>query len=155
MKTGRRVVTAFSVCVLALAALPAAQAQIYRWVDSSGTVHYGNNPPAGVHYQTIHPHTTPPARPAKSSPQPAPVHKKVARGSGQSAGRAREKRLAARVRRKNCKQARANLKWLKSFRARRALVKGKHGSVHRLTENQRQARIKLAKARIARTCSSD
>ncbi len=31
---------------LILAGLPSAQADIYRWSDDTGTVHYGNRPPA-------------------------------------------------------------------------------------------------------------
>ena len=41
--------------LLALLSLPpAAQAQVYRWVDGKGTVHYSNNPPpAGVKHTTV------------------------------------------------------------------------------------------------------
>lgn len=155
MKTVTRVAIALSACALMLAVLPTAQARIYRWVDASGTVHFGNTPPSGVRYQAVHPQTTSPSKPAVSGGTPAPAPGKAKQGRRPAAGQARTQQLAASVRRKNCHQARADLKWLQSFQARRALVKGKNGSVHRLTENQRQARIKAARARIAHTCGSN
>ncbi len=35
------------------AAAPAASAQLYKWVDSSGVVNYGDWPPAGVKLQPV------------------------------------------------------------------------------------------------------
>jgi len=35
------------------AAAPLAQAQLYKWVDSSGVVNYGDWPPAGVKLQPV------------------------------------------------------------------------------------------------------
>ena len=40
--------------VLALA-MPVASAQIYKWVDEKGRVHYGEKPPAGAKPSTVKP----------------------------------------------------------------------------------------------------
>ena len=41
--------------LLALALAGAAQAQIYRWTDEKGRVHYGEQPPAGAGTSTVKP----------------------------------------------------------------------------------------------------
>ena len=49
----------------------AAAADLYRWVDANGQVHYSDTPPAGVPYEVIRTPTHAPAAPAEPSPAPA------------------------------------------------------------------------------------
>lgn len=51
--------------LLALAA-PAASAQVYKWVDEAGRVHYGEKPPPGSKSSAVRPPAAAPNAPAKS-----------------------------------------------------------------------------------------
>lgn len=74
-------------CILALAsmALP-AMAQVYKWVDQDGRVHFGDNPPRGVKADAV------PIRPGPPSPAPAsgapPVESPAAAPATPAAGAA-------------------------------------------------------------------
>ena len=48
-----RPAVSFVVTFLLYATAPLAQAQLYKWVDSSGVVNYGDWPPAGVKLQPV------------------------------------------------------------------------------------------------------
>jgi len=48
-----RPATLFVVTCALYATAPPAQAQLYKWVDSSGVVNYGDWPPAGVKLQPV------------------------------------------------------------------------------------------------------
>jgi hypothetical protein len=66
-----------SLLFVALLVAPCAHAEIYKWVDERGQVHYSDTPPAGVAYEIVAPpHDPPPpppqvAPPAAAAPQPA------------------------------------------------------------------------------------
>lgn len=55
----------FLVLLLALA-VPVASAQVYKWVDEKGRVHYGEKPPAGSKSSALKPPAAPPNAPAKA-----------------------------------------------------------------------------------------
>ena len=59
----------FSFRVLALLlvlAVPTASAQVYKWVDDKGRVHYGEKPPAGSKPSAVKPPAATPNAPAKA-----------------------------------------------------------------------------------------
>ncbi|WP_266158172.1 DUF4124 domain-containing protein [Dyella silvatica] len=67
------------IAVALLLLAPLATAQVYKWTDSSGTVHYSQEaPPAGIRAQTVRvtgsamPLTTPVSSAENASPDPAP-----------------------------------------------------------------------------------
>lgn len=129
-----------------------AQARIYRWVDASGTPHYGDTPPPGVQAEIVHPKTSPLAgNPAARKRLDTYLHDRAAAQKRQAAT-ARKKQEAEAVWRRNCRQAHADLDRLQSFQAHRALIKGKDGKVHRMTEQERQRRLQAVRARIQKTC---
>lgn len=51
-------------CLLLALALPAASAQVYKWVDEKGRVHYGEKPPAGSKPSAVKSPAKPPGAPA-------------------------------------------------------------------------------------------
>jgi hypothetical protein len=55
----------FLALLLALA-VPAASAQVYKWVDEKGRVHYGEKPPPGSKSSAVKPPAAAPNAPAKS-----------------------------------------------------------------------------------------
>ena len=55
----------FLVLLLALA-VPVASAQVYKWVDEKGRIHYGEKPPAGSKPSAVKPPAAPPNAPTKA-----------------------------------------------------------------------------------------
>jgi hypothetical protein len=62
-------------CLLALLVLagiaPAASADVYRWVDASGQVHYSDTPPVGIRYEVVRTPASAPAPPPEPSAAPS------------------------------------------------------------------------------------
>jgi len=142
--------------LLALAAaalaLPAA-AQVYKWLDEDGRVHYSaQRPPAGAEQlETIEPRDT------EASPQ---ARKRLAeqqkrlealrRQREQREQRAAEQAAAEASRRENCAKARENLQNLQT--AIRIYETDDQGNRVRVGEEQRQANIEQARAAIEEFC---
>lgn len=61
--------SAFLVALAAVVALPAA-AQVYKWVDEKGRVHYGEKPPEGV--KAVEMGAPPPSPGGNTAPPPQP-----------------------------------------------------------------------------------
>ncbi|HEY8622319.1 MAG TPA: DUF4124 domain-containing protein, partial [Casimicrobiaceae bacterium] len=55
----------FLALLLALV-VPVASAQVYKWVDEKGRVHYGEKAPAGSKPSAVKPPAAPPNAPAKA-----------------------------------------------------------------------------------------
>ena len=59
--------TGFAHCLVALMlalAVPAASAQVFKWVDENGRVHYGEKPPPGAKANAVKPPAAGPGTPA-------------------------------------------------------------------------------------------
>jgi hypothetical protein len=48
MRISRKLETIIIILILLALSLPAQSAEIYRWVDSEGVVHYTDDPPEGI-----------------------------------------------------------------------------------------------------------
>lgn len=130
------------ILALLLAAGPAG-AQLYRWVDKDGKVHYGNTPPPGAKTSTI---TAPPP----GSPPPAAASKdakdsKDAKAAKKGPLTAAEKEQDYRTRREEAQKAAE-----KDEDERRAKAERAEGC----NRSKEQLRTLQSGERIARTNSS-
>lgn len=112
-------------------ALPVGAAEIYRWTDGSGQVHFGATPPRGVDAEVVdvrvsRPATTPAESPGAGTPA----------GGGDTAGGepvVPERDLA--FERRQCATARENLELLRNGGTNRRF-RDPDGNVVRYTEEQ-------------------
>ncbi len=147
----RRVASALVILLLAAAtawAMPAG-AHIYRWRDPSGELHFGDNPPPGVSATQI----APTANTVSMGPAPAGAKQGHKRPKGKTAQRPPAARPAAgkEQQHKRCEALRQRLTLLQDHP--RLLLHEKNGQTRRLTEGQRQARIKRVRRAIGQGCS--
>lgn len=97
--------------VLAALALP-AQAEVYKWVDGSGMVHYSDQPPS-VDAQTVRGSSAAEAAISEQASQALNAreqdyHKRL-KAAEEARAKADKEAELARVKRKNCDKARNNL----------------------------------------------
>lgn len=114
-----------------LLALPcAARADIYRWTDAQGRVHYSQTPPAEGQYHKVDP------RVPAGSDDSAGLHDYVeAQRKTREAGEADKAKLEAKAREKAgaCVQAQARLKKLEEYGPNRLVSQDAKGEVERWT----------------------
>lgn len=124
---------------LALATAPLlAAAQVYRWVDDRGQVHYSQVPPAGKKAEPVGPAKEPQAAPnqealnqsLKDANEAAPKQKEQADKAAQNQAALEQ----------HCKQAREQLAYLDSKTAQRLATTDEKGNVTRVTEDEFQQR---------------
>ncbi len=135
------------------AALATAQAATYRWVNDQGVTVYSQIPPPSGEAAVI----PPPPPPPTGAATPQPIEEQLKQIEDQKA--ARQKREAKEAEEKkrqammeaNCRNARHNLKVLEGAANRRFVEAG--GGSQRLTEEERQKRIELAKENIKQFCN--
>lgn len=128
--TSRLIITMLMLCI----AVTAVASGVYRWVDASGKVHYGDQPPPGAKTSEVHVKQTKPA-PVAAAEAVTPVEPKDP------------------VRRQQCELARAILE--KYQKAPHLLMRRPDGKVHQLTPAEQAKTIAEAKARVTRDCSPD
>lgn len=151
------------ILILSLAGFPAAvSAAAYRWVDDNGNVQFTQEPPPkGRIAEKIKTLKDPRPQPAKSSTENKPKeaegdkkaeNKKDARAQAEAEKRekAKLKKEQAKWNKKNCAKARANYKELTEHPRIRYI--DKKGAVTRLSEKERQDKIKEAREQIKRLC---
>lgn len=125
----------------------------YRWVDAQGQVHYGDRPPAGAQAEAIPPAPLPPLDNAQAVQS---LHDYVRTIDEQNAKRERE---AAQKRqeqqREISRKAECEISRAQRLRLERPQQRAYQpdGSVRRLTEEERQARISDVERRITDACS--
>ena len=137
---------------IALLLLPlAAAAQVYRWVDDKGRVHYSQTPPTGRDSKPVGPAPPPAAAPNQES-----LNRSLSEDKQGAAKRGDDAEDAAQVqalREQQCRQAREQLAFLESKTAVRLTTTDETGKVSRTTDEQyQQRRAELQKA-VASECS--
>lgn len=150
----------FLIVTVALGASTAAQAEVYKWVDSEGVTHYSQQPPEAGTAKEIpvpRPAAAPAAEPQAASPTEAPIAKDRASELTDEirARRTEEDRQQAEAdlqRAEACEKMRANLETLQT-RAR-VRVEEEGGSRVLTPEEQAQRIIDLEK-QIQDNCSQD
>ena len=134
----------FALVLLLLA--PAVAAQVYKWTDSHGTVHYSETPPPqGTRYNRIDTNgMEQPAAPAPSAAaEPSAAAKAASAGTGGMAN-------TPENRAKLCTSLKTNLDLLKG---KEGVVLEQDGKSVPLDETQRSQQIALAEKQYQQFCS--
>ncbi len=127
-------------------------AQVYKWVDAEGNVHYGQNRPRGME-----------AEPVKVQPQGLSEEQraleldklKLKAGLGSEnrepeQGEQASTQMPEAVRQENCRIARHNLAAL--LQKRRIVQTDEEGNLVRLDDAQRESRLQEAKNQVEEFC---
>lgn len=141
----------FLLCAL-LAALPlAVAAQVYRWVDDKGQVHYTQTPPPGKNAEAV----APPLPPSAAPNQEALDQSLEAGRKAEPEKRAEAERAAQAQSQleQQCRQAREQLAYMDEKTARRLGTTDEQGNVSRVTEEQFQARRAELQRVISERCN--
>lgn len=141
--------------VAATAPALTAAAQVYRWVDSAGTVQYSERVPAGVHAEPVPLHYAP-----ASQNQASEELKRLRERSGLGGASAPpgvptqpsadRKAEQERQQAENCRVARENLRVLET--AQRVWSKDAQGNDVRLDDDQKQARLEETRRQVQQYC---
>ena len=134
---------------LLLCSLPlAASAQIYKWTDANGQVHFSQNPPKVGEYQDVTPQL--PVSGASTDGTPA-KHSAAASVSGGDA--ARQQTLQAKAdNEERCAKARERISFLQEKTAHRLFVTGDDGQPARMTDDQFGQQLQDAQDAAAKYC---
>lgn len=122
--------------------------QVYKWVDAQGVTHFGAQPPQGQAAETLNTAVAPPKPSAAETTEPA--------ASGEAEQRSIDRKVKSEVaeqeaeRGRFCTTLRTNLAQLQNNPRVRV---EEEGSMRRLNEDERQARISETRQKIADTCS--
>ena len=126
----------------------AVAAQIYRWVDANGQVHYGQTPPQGSDARLqgqSKPSSAPPSAPPAPAATPAP-------NAQTAAASKKPAEPSAAVTAKACVAARERIEMLQTKTARRIFLPQKDGSVSRMTDEEFAAALVAAQKAEASNC---
>lgn len=127
-----------------------ATAQVYRWVDDQGQVHYGQTPPRGKGYERVAPAAPPGDGDAVDAIRQYNEAAEARRKTEREAAAAREQ--AAAVAAQRCEQARARLRFLDERTAQRLMFVNDDGERERYTEERFQAQRAEALKAIQGSC---
>lgn len=120
-------------------------AEVYKWTDAKGVVHYADSPPEGQKYERmkVGGGTT-----TAAAPDPEPVQEQATPEPG-STEEALARHKAARAR--NCEIARANISQIKNSPDVQKDFDG-DGKPEPMTAEQREAEIKANEELLVRSC---
>ena len=143
--------------VLAMLAAPAG-ADIYKWTDAQGKVHYGDHPPSSSIPKPFNPQVSEAAE-ARAVEARRQLADQAARKrlEEEKAGKEADKQRASReeeARRKaeNCQRARSNLEMLQRTNIRRLTTVDAQGNTQVLDAAARQVETERAIQSIAENC---
>ena len=135
---------------MALLLAPLASAQVYRWVDGKGTVHFSQTPPSpGVKYQVMHLSSD---TGTAAGVAPALAGSTAAGGNGVGAAAQRPMANTPANRAELCKQLQQNLTLLNSPEALN--MAGPDGKPKALDEKAREVQKATTQAQIKQYCSA-
>ncbi len=122
-----------------------AHAEVYKWTDKDGGLHYSETPPANSKYEIVSPRYSAPLIPPTAAPKKdQPNDTKVSDQDKQ------QQAEITNVRFQNCLTVQKNLEGYES--AGRIRITSPDGIVQRLTEEERQAKIAEMQALIKKYC---
>ncbi len=129
-------------------------AQVYKWVDAEGNVHYGQRRPQGEQAETVK-IQGPPVTPDDASLELEKLKLKAGLGSENKDAQETKGQQAARempeeVRKENCRVARHNFAAL--LQKRRVVRTDEDGNLIRMDDNEKAARLEQAKQQIQKFC---
>jgi hypothetical protein len=142
-----------AIAFAAVLAAAAAHAQVYRWVDEQGKVHYGERPPAGAKASPVQDKlAAPPGAPApKAAPDASQQERDFQRRQMERQQKeASEQKAAARAK-AECERERSRLAQLRTARRITAGVDDK-GDTRYMSDAERADSIGNQEAAVARAC---
>ena len=148
--TLRRVNTLRPAAVLLLLPLAAA-AQIYKWTDANGQVHFSQNPPASGAYKDVTPDLPPPT----VTPHVDSLRKAAESYAQQDADAQKQRTAMLKAKADNaerCAKARERVRFLDEHPAHRLYKTGDDGQPARLTDEDYQQQVGDAQAAAAKYC---
>ena len=132
----------------------ASLAQVYKWVDDEGKVHYGQNRPHGGQAKAMELRPAPVSR-DDASLELEKLRLKAGLGSDNQEQQETQQQAAAEVpeavRKENCRIARDNFAAL--LQKRRIVRTDENGNLIRLDDNEKAARLEQAKQQITKFCN--
>jgi len=135
-----------------LVALPcAARADIYRWTDAQGRVHYAQTPPPDGDYRKVDP------RVSAGGDDAAVLHEYVeAQRKTREAAEAEKAKLEAKAQEKAgaCVQAQARLKKLEEYGPNRLVSQNDKGEVERWTTEKWDAERAAGRKAVDENCAA-
>ena len=140
--------------VLALAVVlgaAAAHAQVYRWVDEQGKVHYGERPPSGAKATPVEGKLAAPPGAPKAAPDAAQQEREFQRRRIEREQAEGREQTAAEKAKQQCERDRSRLAQLRSARRVSGGVDEK-GNLRYLSDAERADAIASQEAAVARTC---
>jgi hypothetical protein len=138
----------------ALFAAAAAQAQVYRWVDEKGRVHYGERPPSGVAATPVEDRISAPSNAPKPNPDTAQAEREFQQRRLEREQRdAKERKRAEQAVqvKAQCERDRTRLAQLRAAR-RVATGVDEKGELRYLDDNARLEAIGKQEALVAKRC---
>jgi hypothetical protein len=144
-------------CLLALLVLagitPGASADVYKWVDASGQVHYSDTPPAGIRYEVIRTPAAAPAPPPEPSAAPSPGTAPAATAPAQAEPKGADATAAATADDQACVDALYQVELLSQ--KRRAYRPGPGGTRTYIEDAARPAELERLQRQRDANCSDD
>ena len=129
-------------------------AEVYKWVDADGKVHYGQSRPRGEQSETVK-IQGPPVSPDDASLELEKLKLKAGLGSENQEAQATKGQQATtevpeEVRKENCRVARHNFAAL--LQKRRVVRTDEDGNLIRMDDNEKATRLEQAKQQIKKFC---
>jgi hypothetical protein len=123
-----------------------ASAQIYKWTDANGEVHFSQSPPKVGNYEDVTPQF-----PASGSGSQAYRHSAAAANGGDDA--AKQHALQAKADdEERCAKARERISFLQEKTAHRLMVTGEDGQPARMTDEQFNQELQDAQDAASKYC---
>lgn len=143
----RAFATALLLCSLPLA----ASAQIYKWTDANGQVHFSQNPPKEGNFQDVTPQLPVSGAATGSAPAKRRQHSAAATGGDDAA---QQQQLQAKAdNEERCAKARERISFLQEKTAHRLFVTGDDGQPARMTDDQFDQQLQDAQDAAGKYCS--
>lgn len=140
-----------AVAVLLLLAAVGADAQVYRWVDEQGKVHYGERPPGGTRASPVEDKIATPPGTAKPKTDAAQQERDFQRRRIEREQQEAREQKAGEKSKQACERERSRLATLRSARRVTAGVDDK-GDRRYLSDAERADSIRTQEDAVARAC---
>ncbi len=128
----------------------AAWAQVYRWTDSAGTVHYADAPPPqGVKYSKVHVKSSAPTSVSKNGTMQASA-KVTKTGNGQGASGSSPVADTSSNRKSVCERLSSNIALLKGNQALN--TSGANGKLHAISAKDRKTQLRREQSQYHQYC---
>lgn len=140
-----------STTVFALLLLPAvATAQVYKWTDAEGHVHFSQSPPKSGTYDEAG--SAPPPGTSPNVQQLDSTQKQADKDADKAKAQADQDAADKAKKQADCKQAQDRLSYMDEHQARRLYTKDDKGNVSRMTQDDFTKQRQEVQDRISKNC---